>query len=66
MEILKNNDKINSNNNNALLQVEKELKNIIDYIQTNIDYLVNIKIDSNKEDKKNENEKKQERKEKVQ
>ena len=58
MEILKNNYKMNSNNNNALLQVEKELKNIIDYIQTNIDYLVNIKIDSNKEDKKNENEKK--------
>ena len=49
---------MNSNNNNALLQVEKELKNIIDYIQTNIDYLENINIDSNKEDKKNENEKK--------
>ena len=55
MESLENNDKINPNNNDKLSQIRKELNNIIDYIQINIDNNENSEIDSKNELKQNKN-----------
>ena len=55
MESLENNDKINPNNNDKLSQIGKELNNIIDYIQINIDNNENSEIDSKNEFKQNKN-----------
>ena len=52
MKTLKNDKKINSNNNGILVNITKELHEIIEYIEINI-----INIQNNNE-KENENQKK--------
>ena len=52
MKALKNNEKINSNNNEILVNITKELHEIIEYIEINI---INLQ---NNDEKKEQNKKK--------
>ena len=53
MESKKN---INSNRDNLLLQIGKDLHQIIEFVQTNSEILENIEIESNRSGKQSKNE----------
>ena len=50
MKVLKNKDKINSNNNEILVEITKELHEIIEFIEIN---MLNLQSNDEKEEKNN-------------